>query len=135
MLGRRQDIIRAIYLRIRNAAPDSNPALQAATVVRIMNEMCGSDTLLSFELGRGYSEATDDSFMPIEAPGDLIQSYNEIVTKRKLTLMLPSKTIKNSAVYADDIVQVFVKHKIEKEVSGDHLNHYSQSIMTLKWLR
>ena len=107
-------IIRSIYLRLQSASPTSNSAILALRAVSISNDLYGSDTLSAFELAKGFTKpvAADSELTPV--PADLIYARDQLIAKRKLTLILRSHITADPVVNPGDIVQVYVRTGKEK---------------------
>ena len=115
LLEPKHGVIRAIFLRLRNASPNSDIKLHAVTAVRISNEMYGTDTLSSFEIAKGYTKPVDNTILPQSTPQELLDAHHELKAKRKLTLMLRSQVSKDICVNAGDLVQVYIQKDKEKK--------------------
>lgn len=68
----------------------------------------------SFEPVKGFAKPVDSSCRPQTTQSELIHAHDMLKAKRKLTLILRSKSNKEPVVRAGDLVQVYVKHRKEK---------------------
>lgn len=114
LLEPKHGVIRAVYLRLKSASPSENTGLLTVSAVRISNELYGSDTMSSFELAKGYTKPIDDSFFPQGVSEDIVAAHEELVAKRKLTLLLRSKATQNPLIKSGDLVQVYYKDRSER---------------------
>ena len=107
-------IIRSIFLRLQSASPNTSSALLALQEVSISNDLYGSDKLSAFELAKRFTKpiAVDSELAPV--PADLIAARDEIIAKRKLTLILRSHVTADPVVDPGDMVQVYVRTGKEK---------------------
>lgn len=63
---------------------------------------------------KGYTKPIDQSFLPQGTPESLVSAHNELVAKRKLTLLLRSNATCNPTVRAGHLVQIYFKEKDQK---------------------
>ena len=110
-------IIRDIYLRIKHSNEDnnlSNDEVLVQQALKISNDLYGNDTCSAFELAKGYTRPVQPGMFPVYIPDELIEAREQIHAKRKLVLILRSKSITDIQINPGDLVQVFIKDSKEK---------------------
>lgn len=125
-------IIRSLYSRLRNANADLDPRLISYCAVRISNDMFGSGVLSAFELYRGVSKPIMQGKGTIKILDRLIKPHEPIIAKRKLHLMLRSKSPDtNITLKIGDLVQLFIKVPTDKRgkwTNPHPLVHYEKRV-------
>lgn len=58
ILEPRQSSIKSIYICLRHAEPDANPAIHALGAVPVSNDLYGSDVISAFEASKRYTRPT-----------------------------------------------------------------------------
>lgn len=107
-------ILRDIYLRLKNANPDQDNHILVQHVFRVSNVLYGNNKLSAYELAKGHTYPVDSSVQPFKIPEDILKAQKCLQAKRKLTLVLNSKSVQDKSVQVGDMVEVFVKHGKEK---------------------
>ena len=107
-------VLRDIFLRLKSDNPDFHTALLVQQTFRISNSLYGNNLLSAQELAKGYTVPVTPGAMAISIPKELVEAQQKLQAKRKLTLILKSKSIMETPVHAGDMVEVFVKHSNEK---------------------
>lgn len=75
-----------------------NPRHRALQVVRISNDLYGSDVLFAFEMAKGSAKPVTVYLPVVEVNQDLIEAQHHPEAKRKLTWILRSKTATDPAL-------------------------------------
>lgn len=113
--------IRSIFTRLKSSNPDADKQLLALQSVRVSNDMYGNDVISSFELCRGFSKPVLPMSSPVEIPDDIRNAHDELIAKRKLNLILRSKSSTKPELSVGDNVQIYVKNQPHKR--GRWLSH------------
>lgn len=116
VLESKHRILRDIYLRLKSENPTQDPRLLVAKMFRISNDLYGNNVASAHELAKGYTRPVTNDY-PRFLPQEIRKAHNEILAKRKLNLILTSKSISNPAVHVGDIVQVFLRLQNQKRGS------------------
>ena len=108
-------IIRDIYLRLRSATDENNTsALLVVQALRISNDLYGSDVMSAQELAKGYTRPLAADKFPVPIPDEILAAHEQLLSKRKLTLILRSKSVIDNPVNVADLFQVYIKLQHEK---------------------
>ena len=105
----RHGVIRSIFLKLKHAEPDVSDELHAIRSVRMSNDLYGTDTLSAYEMAKGYTKPVIAGQLPIAVDDELQKAHEELIAKRKLTLILRSKVFPADSFKIGDLVQVFIK--------------------------
>lgn len=81
--------------------------------IRISNDLYGNDVMSANEPAKGYTRPIHGKHPMMLVP-ELREAHDKLLAKRKLTLILRSKAVKNLPIHVGDTVQVFIKHQNEK---------------------
>lgn len=106
--------MRSIFLRLKNSEPSLSDALHAIREIRIYNDLHGADALSAFEMAKGYSKPLLANQRPLPVDDELQKAHNELIAKRKLTLILRSNVYCTQSFKPGDFVQVYIKSGNEK---------------------
>lgn len=109
LIEHKHGIIRTIYLRLNNAAPDENPKLHSVSADRISNEMYGSDTLSAYEIAKGFAKLNDFSFLFKATIFELIYAHDEINAKQNLTQILLFNASRKTVLRPGDLFQIYFR--------------------------
>lgn len=100
VLESKHRIIRDVFLRLQEAAKNDKhkwtDKLLVQQAIRISNDLYGSDILSAQELAKGYARPVQAGSVPKLLSQDLIDAYQKLLAKRKLTLILRSKTFEEA---------------------------------------
>ena len=131
MLESKHRVIRDVFLRLKEARSDDSQkwmdALDVQQAIRVSNDLYGSEVLSAQELAKGYSRPIEAGAKPKLLSLDIVDAYQTLFAKRKLTLILRSKTIEETPIAVGDMVQIFVKDSKEKR------GKWSQSMPVLSY--
>ena len=118
VLESKHRIIRDVFLRLKEegqvAEDDCKQSLCVQQAIRISNDLYGNDVLSAQELAKGYSRPLESGVIPKSLSQDLIDAHQTLLAKRKLTLILRSKTFDEIPIAVGDLVQVFIKKQNQK---------------------
>ena len=89
-------------------------ALQVQQAIRVSNDLYGSEVLSAKELAKVYSRQIEARATPKLLPQDIVDAYQILLSKTKLTINLRSKTIQEPLIAVGDMIQIFVKGSKEK---------------------
>jgi len=111
-------IIRDIFLRLKVSneelsVPSKIPIL-IQQAIRISNDLYGNDTMSSTELAKGYSRPIRTGDKPVLVPEEIRTAHEVLIAKRKLNLILRSKSTSDIDVSPGDLVEVYLKKQHEK---------------------
>ena len=120
VLESKHKVIRDIILSLSsdNGIIDSKVIAQQS--IQISNDLYRNDVCSSYELAKVFMRPLETGQLPKIIPEDLLNSRDIIMSKRKLNLILRSKSKTDTPVKIGDIVQVFVK--LQHEKSGKWTN-------------
>lgn len=104
----RHGTIRSIFLRLKSADSKTSDSLHAIRSIRISNDLYGSDTLSAFEMAKGYSKPLVANQRPIQVDAELQAAHDELIAKRKLTLIMRSNTFPSQSFKVGDLVQIYI---------------------------
>ena len=124
-------IIRDIFLHIKTSLPEFSETLAAQQAIRISNDLYGNDVCSSHELAKGFTRPIESGSLPKIIAKDVEKAREIPIAKRKLNLIVKSKSTTVTPVRIRDLVQVFIKLQHEKGASGVVLNQFL--IMTKNW--
>ncbi len=131
----KHNVIRSIYIRLKEAAKDNhNAKLAAYKAVSISNDLYGNDTLSAFELAKGFTKPIMNEPIDNLIPDDIIESHEKLQARRKLVLILKSNAIQELPIHIGDLVEVYVKKDHEKRGSWStpkpvlSVNHEARSV-------
>ena len=75
----------------------------------ISNDLYGNDLCSSYELAKGFTKPVEIGTLPKLVPEDLVKARDTLLAKRKLNLILRSKSTTDTPIHVGDEVQVFIK--------------------------
>lgn len=113
----RHSTIRSIFLRLKSASPSTSDALHAIRAIRISNDLYGLDKMSAFEMAKGFSKPLMINQKPIPVDDELRIAHDELIAKRKLTLILRSNATTNESFKIGDLVQIYIKDGKQKRGS------------------
>ncbi len=103
-------VLRDIYNRLREAnSRESFDRLCSKTFVIYGNGECSA-----FERATGFTRPMCSAKSHVIVPEEVLDAQNELTAKRKLNLILRSKSVRTPKFEVGDIVQVFIKNTSEK---------------------
>lgn len=115
MIESRHPIILSFFLRIKNADGDNfDEQSSAIRAINISNDLYGNDTLSAFELARGFTKPVSTPTLVQALPNDIVTAHDSLQARRKLALMLRSKSMSEPVVTVGDTVEVYIKKDFEK---------------------
>ena len=118
MLESKHGVILDFFLRLKETRGGQNEdwmdALQVQQAIRVSNHLYGSEVLSAQELAKEYSRPIEAGAIPKLLPQDIVDVYQILLAKRKLTLILRSKIIQEPLIAVGDMIQIFVKGSKEK---------------------
>ncbi len=100
-----------------DAPNDLHQSIFINKAVRISNDLYGNDVMSANELAKGYARPIRSGDSPTDIPKDIIDAHDALQARRKLTLVLRSKSVHETPVQVGDTVQVFFKRDHEKRGS------------------
>ena len=101
-------------MRIQSNNADFCEIVAAQQAIRISNDLYGNDTCSAHELAKSFTRPIVPGILPKIIPKDLLTVRETLMAKRKLNLILKSKSTSLTPVQIGDLVQVFVKLQHEK---------------------
>ena len=101
-------------MRIKSNNSGFGEFLAAEQVIHIYNDLCGNDTCSVHELVKGFPRPLFPGTLPKIVPEDLVTARQTLTAKRKLNLILKSKSTSVAPVQIGDLVQVYTKLQHEK---------------------
>lgn len=112
-------IIRDIYIRLKDQAESENAKsvnvknlIQHA--IRVSNDLYGNSVMSAQELAKGYTRPVTPDTPTINIPNEIRQAQEKLQARRKLNLILNSKSTSDIPTSVGDQVEVFVKQGHEK---------------------
>lgn len=107
-------IIRSIFLKLRIGEPNVNNEVHALRSVTISNDLYVNDVMSSFELETEITKPVIDSTVyPIS--DYVVNAQAQLQARRKLAIILKSKSIEEISVTAGDLIEVFSKTGMDKK--------------------
>ena len=131
--------MRSIYLRLKESAGTRHNAILAAyKAVSISNDLYENDTMSAFELAKGFTKPVCSKPAGCAVPDDVIMEHEKIQARRKLAILLKSKTVTEFPIRVGDLVEVFQHRKHEnrgkwstpKSVLSENFNARSVTAVT-----
>lgn len=128
-LESKRHVIRSIYLKLKHASP--KPATEALSyqAVTVSNDLYGSDTVSSFEIAKGFTKPIDSTSSRSLVCLDIVDAHEQIISKRRLNMIIRSNTVSPPAVKPGDMVQVF--YKLDNQKRGKCLSPRNVQIQGL----
>ena len=114
VLDSKHKMIREILLRIISGNESVSEIIAAQQAIRISNDLYGNNICSSHELAKGFTRPIECGNLSKIIPPDLIRAREVLKAKRKLNLILKSKSTEEIPVKVGDIVQVYIKLQNEK---------------------
>lgn len=110
MFESRHGVIRSIFLRLRNADPDSRAALLVIQALRISNDLYENDVVYSLKLAKEFTcpVLNNSEFQSI--PDEIVRAHVNTYAKRRLNRILRSYSLVSKSFKVGDMVQVYVKN-------------------------
>lgn len=105
-LKSKHGVIRSIFLKLCTAEPQNTHELQALRAISICNDLCANDVMSLCELARGFSKPLTQVIICL-IPSNVVDAHNRLQAKRKLALILKSKSMKKPQVATGDIIEVY----------------------------
>lgn len=81
------------------------PEVSSANSVDISNNVYGNSVMSAFELSKGYSKPI--WWNPEAVPDEIMRTYNMLQSRRKLSLILNSKSISEPNLKVCDLVKIY----------------------------
>jgi len=108
-------VIRSTFLRLKSAAGDSfDPNVAAYKSVSISNSLYGNDTMSVFEPTKGFSKPIHSKPAELTITDDVLDAHEKLQARRKLALILKSKTVREIPLHVGDSVEIIQKKQHEK---------------------
>jgi len=110
-------IIRDVYLRLKSSFENDETVSESVLVkqaIRVTNDLYGNDVASAYELAKGYTRPVARGSFPMCVPKEVLEAQENLKAKRKLTLILRSKSVADEEFKPGSIVQVYVKKGNEK---------------------
>ena len=86
-------IIRSVFIRLKeNAGIESNLQQLAYQAVTTSNDLYGNNVMSSFEVAKGYTKPLIKPANELGIPDEIYQAQQNLIAKRKLALILKSKS-------------------------------------------
>lgn len=95
--------IRNIFVRLIDAY--MQPEIAAVKAVGISNELYGNTVMSAYELAKGYSKPICGK--PVTIPDEVINAYEAIQARRKLSRILNTKSTSEPSVNIGDMVEIY----------------------------
>lgn len=118
VLESKHKIIRDVFIRLKEESTVERKEWETSLItqqaIRISNDLYGSDVLSAQELAKGYARPIQNEVIPKQLPQELVDAHQTLLAKRKLTLILRSKTFAESPIAVGDLVQILIKKEHEK---------------------
>lgn len=108
----------ALYFLFKFAAPSSSVKLLSVTVVRILNELYGSDTLSTLELAKRVLNPTYISFLFIITTSELVCAHDELGANCNMKLRLSSNVALDPSIKAGRLAPVLAKQEKMRKKKG-----------------
>lgn len=90
-----------------NEYTDSAPLVVQA--LQISNDFYGSDITSAHELAKRYTRLIAADKYPVMISDEIVAARDQLLAKRKLTLILRSKAVTDKHFHVCDLVQVYIK--------------------------
>ena len=100
--------IRDIFIRLEVANPQTEKSLLVHRALRISNDLYGNEVLSAHEQAKGYTRPICNH-SPVTVPNELVNAQKDLLAKRKLNLILRSKSITEPAINVGDLVEVYIQ--------------------------
>ena len=113
VLESKHRVLRDIYLRMKDNAVNDDPRLLVAKMFRVSNDLYGNSVASSHELAKGYTRPISGNIRR-EIPLSIIEAQRTLAAKRKLNLILKSKSIQELPIKIGDLVQVYTRLQNQK---------------------
>lgn len=101
-------IIRSIFFKLSRSYPDALVELLALQAVAISNDLYGNDTLSAFELAKGFTKPVDRNHVR-DVLKDIVDAQLQLSARRKMALILKSKSTFEEHGNVRDMVEVYNK--------------------------
>ncbi len=85
--------------------------LDDSGALRISNDLYGNDVISARELAKCYTRPMYSGMPPFEIPTEIVNAHNTLLGKRKLTLILRSKSVQDVSVSGGDLVEIYLKQQ------------------------
>ena len=112
-----------MFLRLLSASLALDSILDNTVVgqqsIRISNDLYGNDVMSAYELAKGCTRPLV-SGCPTVVPDAFQISHDILVAKRKLTLILRSRSVPEQSISPGGLLQVFVKLPRQKRGNGQY---------------
>lgn len=122
-----------MFLRLKSKTPKEDPRLLISKMFRVSNDLYGNTVASAHELAKGYTRPVSHD-APRKLPPEIKKAHEEIVEKRKLNLILSSKSIQELPIRVGDIVQIHTKLQNQKRGNWSEpqpVLHYDPEARTL----
>lgn len=116
VLESKHQVLRDIFSRIKecNSQAVRTDQMLIQQVFRVSNNLHGNNLFSSYEIAKGYTLPTTGDRVLLKVPDELIKAHDELRMKRKLNLILRSKSVDLPAVSVGDLVDIFEKQSHQK---------------------
>ena len=110
----RHKVIRDIFVCIRSDNAAYIETMSARQAIRISNDLYGNDVRSCHEFAKGFTRPIESGTLPKIIPQDVREAGATLRAKRKLNLILKSKSTTTVPIKVGNLVQIFIKLKNEK---------------------
>eukprot|EP00171_Calliarthron_tuberculosum_P018762 IDg18762t1 len=110
-------VIRDVYLRLKEDSEDDLTVSKTVLVqqaLRITNNLYGNDVASVYKLAKGFTRPIENRDYQSTIPKELVKAHASLNARRKLSLILRSKSVQNDEFKPGSLVQVFLKTGKEK---------------------
>lgn len=110
-------VIRSIYLPLKESAREQHDTrLALYRSVSISSYFYGNDIILAFNLSKGFTKHLLRSPLEDFILDEVVMSHENLQAKRKPSLIIKSKAVKETPIRIGDFLEVYSKRKQEKRV-------------------
>lgn len=103
----KHNIIRSIFLRLKeDAGTGFDPKIAAYKAVSISNDLYGNGTMSAFELGKGFCNPVATKPNDTVVPDEIRDPRDQLQARRKLALIMRSKSVIDEPLSVSDTVKV-----------------------------
>lgn len=113
-------MLRTIFLKLMNASPEVDKEVLALRAISISNDLYGNDVMSSFEQSKGFTKPINGNAISA-IPEDIIDAEQKIAAKRKLALILKSKSVLEQYIKIGDMIEIYKPTGMDKKGYGQHL--------------
>jgi len=135
VLESKHRIIRDIFIRLKSANESNiQPEFLVQQSLRISNDLYGNDVVSAYELAKGFTRPILKGQGIMQIPVEIVDAQETLKAKRKLALIMRSKSTRDNVVKPGDEVEVYLrkgKEKRGKWLSGRPILSYDHESRTV----